>query len=116
MRLVAYPNDNYIFDGWVPGPNQAITGFINEVTMNGPVVAHPRFVYGRRIHIETDPPGMMAMADRTLMPTPGFVDWGVNTTHTLSGVSPQQDRWGVWWKFVSWSDGGDFACVRRGQR
>ena len=105
VTLIASPNDKYVFAGWVPDQNQVISGFINTVTMKGPVAAHPQFVFGRRINLVTDPPELLVLADRTRTATPAALDWGIYTKHTLGPLTPQQDKYGVWWAFQSWSTG-----------
>jgi len=45
------------------------------------------------------------MPDRTPTLTPLSLDCGRGTTHTVSVVSPQQDRQSKYWVFSSWSDG-----------
>ena len=107
VDLLAVPNDGYVFNGWEPGQNQTISGFINHVTMKSPTVVYPRFVTARRVNLVTDPPGLMVLADRTPVSTPIGMDWGTDTTHTLGGLTPQEDRNGGYWAFAGWSDGGE---------
>src|ERR1039458_2441872 len=38
--LQAYPNPGFVFAGWQPGANQAITGFQDVVTMTGPLTVY----------------------------------------------------------------------------
>jgi uncharacterized protein (TIGR03437 family) len=105
--LQAYPNPGYIFAGWLPGPGQVITGFQNSVTVNSPLVVYPRFQVARKINFVTDPPGLTVLADRAPLNTPNSLDWGWDSVHTVGANSPQQDKYGKWWSFKSWSDGGD---------
>ena len=86
--------------------SRTITGFMNHVVMKSPTVVYPRFATARRVNLVTDPPGLMVLADRTLVPTPAALDWGTDTTHYLGGVTPQEDRNGGFWAFAGWSDGG----------
>jgi uncharacterized protein (TIGR03437 family) len=106
VDLTAIPNDGFVFNGWEPGQNQIITGFLNHVTLRSPTVVYPRFVTAHRVNLFTEPPGLLVLADRTPVPTPAVMDWGTGTTHFLGGITPQQDRNGGFWAFASWSDGG----------
>ena len=47
VKLSAVPSAGYVFAGWVPLPNQSISGMFNTITMNEPVVAHPMFQVGQ---------------------------------------------------------------------
>jgi uncharacterized protein (TIGR03437 family) len=105
--LQAFPNPGYVFAGWLPGAGQTITGFQNSVVVNSPIVVFPRFQVARKINFATDPPGLQVLADRTPLATPAALDWGWDSVHTLGANSPQQDKYGKWWSFQSWSDSGD---------
>jgi uncharacterized protein (TIGR03437 family) len=52
------------------------------------------------------PAGLNLLADRTSIPTPNEIDWGLGTTHSIGVISPQSDSVGNHWVFTSWSDGG----------
>ena len=108
VTLVAVPNAGYVFDGWVPGPNQSIHGLINTVTLNSATIAYPRFLPARRVTLATIPAntGLNLLADRSTVTNPATQDWGLDTLHTVGAVTPQQDWYGKWWAFSSWSDGG----------
>ncbi|MCU1232433.1 MAG: hypothetical protein JWP63_400 [Candidatus Solibacter sp.] len=105
--LQAFPNAGYVFTGWLPGPGQVITGFLNSVTVNSPIVVYPTFQVARKINFLTDPPELTILADRTPLGTPSTLDWAFDSVHTLGANSPQQDKYGKMWAFKSWSDGGD---------
>jgi uncharacterized protein (TIGR03437 family) len=105
--LLAFPNPGFVFLGWQPGPNQVITGFQNVVTMKNPLTVYPIFQVARQVNLATDPPELTLLADRAPVPTPSTLDWAVNSVHTVGANSPQKDRFGKWWAFQSWSDGGD---------
>ena len=104
--LQAFPNPGYVFLGWSPGPSQSIMGFQNTVTMASPLNVYPLFGVARTVNLATDPPELQLLADRALVPTPTTVEWAVGTPHTVGANSPQVDKWGKWWAFQSWSDGG----------
>lgn len=106
VTLQAFPNPGYVFVGWSSGGSQAITGFQNNVTVNGPLSVNAIFAPTRTVNFATIPAGLAVLADRTLITSPGALDWGFNTTHTVSAESPQVDPLGNYWVFSSWSDGG----------
>jgi uncharacterized protein (TIGR03437 family) len=106
VTLLAVPNAGYVFDRWEPGPNQVIQGPLNKVTLNTPTMVYPRFQVARKVNITTDPPGLNVYADRIQVPTPTSLDWGWSTIHSVGAVTPQVDKYGTWWVFNSWSDGG----------
>lgn len=104
MLLEAVPNPGFVFLGWQPGAN-APTAFMTSIVVNQPLSVTPRFAPARQVRLETSPPGLELLVDRTPAGTPARYDWGLNTTHTLSPVSPQYDRTGRLWVFQKWSDG-----------
>jgi uncharacterized protein (TIGR03437 family) len=106
VTLQAVPNPGYVFVGWSAGTAQTITGFLNKVAINGPTVISALFAPARPINFATVPAGLTVLADRTPVPTPGELDWGIGTTHTLGIISPQADTLARHWVFSSWSDGG----------
>jgi uncharacterized protein (TIGR03437 family) len=105
--LQAFPNPGYVFVGWQPGAGQTITGFQNVVTVNSPIVVYPKFQVARKINFATDPPGLTVLADRTPLQTPTTLEWGWDSVHSVGANSPQQDKYGKFWSFKSWSDNGD---------
>jgi Divergent InlB B-repeat domain len=64
------------------------------------------FQVARPVTLATIPEGLQVLADRATVSTPVTFDWGWQSTHSLSPISPQQDRQGNWWVFASWSDNG----------
>ena len=106
VTAIAQPNPGYVFVGWTAGTSQVITGFQDVVTVNSPVTIQPIFKPARPINFATVPAGLSLLADRTLIPTPDEIDWGMGTTHTIAAISPQGDATGNHWVFSSWSDGG----------
>jgi len=105
--LQAFPNPGYVFAGWRPGANQVIQGFQNTVNLPGPQNVYPVFQPARKVTLATDPAGLSLLADRALATAPAIFDWGVDTVHTVGANSPQRDKYGKWWAFESWSDGGE---------
>ncbi|MCX6630624.1 MAG: hypothetical protein NTW28_23660 [Candidatus Solibacter sp.] len=105
--LQAFPKPGYVFLGWLPGTNQAITGFQNTVTLTGPLTVYPRFQVARKVNLTTDPPELVLLADRAPVPTPSALDWAIDSVHTVGANSPQRDKFGKIWVFQSWSDGGE---------
>ena len=106
VTLQAFPNPGFVFVGWSSTGTSVTTGFQSTVTVNGPLSVNAIFAPTRAVNFATAPSGLSLLADRTLLPTPGELDWGFNTTHTVSAVSPQLDAQGNSWVFSSWSDGG----------
>ncbi|MDR3701152.1 MAG: hypothetical protein P4L56_16010 [Candidatus Sulfopaludibacter sp.] len=104
--LQAYPNDGYVFAGWLSDTAQTIQGFQTSITMNAPATITAIFAPVQFVNLATVPSGLSVLADRTQVFTPIAMQWGLNTTHSLAPVSPQQDNQGAWWVFNSWSDGG----------
>jgi uncharacterized protein (TIGR03437 family) len=106
LELMAVPNPGYVFTGWAPAAGQTVQGFLNSVPMNGPMVVRPQFQIARQVRFATVPDGLEVLADRTPVTTPSTLEWGWESAHTVGVTSPQMDRYGKWWAFASWSDGG----------
>lgn len=106
VRLVAVPAPGYVFDGWGPGDNQTITGFLSTVTMATPSTIRARFMPARKITLATVPAGLTVYADRALVTAPSTFDWGYGSTHAVGAPSPQSDKTSNWWVFTGWSDSG----------
>ncbi|HWC99721.1 MAG TPA: hypothetical protein VG456_23335, partial [Candidatus Sulfopaludibacter sp.] len=106
VTLQAYPNTGYVFVGWQSGVSQAVTGFQTVVNMTQPATVTAVFAPVQFVKLTTVPAGLSLLADRTQVPTPTTMEWGLNTVHTLGVVSPQVDTQNQYWVFSSWSDGG----------
>ncbi len=107
VQVQAVPNRGYIFMGWQQSGANA-QAFFTSVTMDQPKTIWPRFVMAGNLKLETSPPGLQVLADRTPVFTPITLDWGLGTTHTVSPISPQTDiRDGKTYVFESWSDGAE---------
>ena len=100
--LTAEPNAGYVFTGWSNMGTAPIFSFV----LNGPTTLYPQFAVAGPVQLHTLPEGLQLLADSARVTAPVTLEWGWNTTHTLSVVSPQTDASGRWWVFHSWSDGG----------
>lgn len=109
LDLEAVPNEGWVCAGWRAPYIE--TGFTTSIVVVGPITVSPNFLPVQLVRLETSPPGMQMMADRTLTPTPATLEWGYDTVHTLSPVSPQYDLQGRMWVFQKWSD-GDAPAMR----
>ncbi len=103
LDLEAVPNPGWVCAGWRAPYIES--GFTATLVATRPLTVSPNFVPVQRVRLETSPPGLRMMADRTLTPTPTVLEWGYDTAHILSPVSPQYDLQGRRWVFSKWSDG-----------
>ena len=104
--LQATPNPGYVFAGWANGANLTVQGFQATLTLNQPVTVTPLFQVARQINLATSPPGLQILADHAVVNTPATMNWGWDSVHSLSPISPQMDLTGNPWVFSSWSDNG----------
>lgn len=106
----AFPNPGFVFTGWSVSPSVSnkTQAFILTFQLNAPAQIQPLFPPARpmSIRVETDPPGLKLLADRTNITAPVNLEWGWETAHTLGALSPQTDGQGRVWVYDSWSDGG----------
>jgi uncharacterized protein (TIGR03437 family) len=102
VTVQAEPASGYVFAGWVQGAFPSIYTF----QLTQPVELYPIFAPARPMQLLTVPDKLQVLADRAPLTAPATLQWGLNTVHTLSVVSPQADLNGRWWLFRSWSDGG----------
>lgn len=111
LTLRASPSPGYIFTGWLVTPgfgNYPTPSFVVNYTVGAPLTVYPQFQLARPVSITLDssPPNLQLLADRTAISGPINLEWGLGTTHTLGVLSPQDDKNGQTWVFDSWSDGG----------
>jgi len=104
VTIAAEPGPGYVFTGWSQGGGTLPP--LYTFTANAPTMVYPTFAVARQIQLSTLPPGLEVLADREPVTTPMTLEWGWNTSHQLSVVSPQRDTHGLLWVFQSWSDGG----------
>lgn len=113
LTVQANPNPGFVFAGWLPplGVLSYSQAFILTLEVNGPITLFPIFQRARPVSvtIATSPPALQVLLDRTPYYSPTTLEWGLNTTHQLGGISPQYDQQGKLWIFDSWSDGGDYS-------
>lgn len=110
IKAEAYPNPGFVFTGWSVSPSVSnkSQAFILTFPLNAPAQIQPLFPPARPISmtVQSDPPGLKLLADRTNITTPVNLEWGWDSPHTLGALSPQMDNHGQMWVFDSWSDGG----------
>jgi len=106
----AFPNPGFVFTGWSASPSVSnkTQAFILTFLLNAPAHIQPLLPSARPISItvQTDPPGLKLLADRTNITAPMLLEWGWDSVHTLGALSPQMDTQGRIWVYDSWSDGG----------
>jgi hypothetical protein len=109
LIVQANPNPGFVFAGWLPplGVLSNSQAFVLSLPVNGPITLFPIFQRARQVSmsIATSPVGLQVLLDRTPYFAPTTLEWGVNTTHQVGGISPQYDQQGKLWIFNSWSDG-----------
>lgn len=103
--LQAYPPPGYVLEGW-QGESGISQAFESRLVLNRPMVLALRLRAAVRVRLETEPPELELLADRTRVRAPITLEWGEGSEHRLAPVSPQMDAWGRWWVFESWSNGG----------
>ncbi|PYT26332.1 MAG: hypothetical protein DMG58_22745, partial [Acidobacteria bacterium] len=113
LTVQAIPNPGFVFAGWLApiGVQSTSQAFALSLLVNGPITLFPIFQRARPISmsIATSPVGLQVLLDRTPYYSPTTLEWGVNTTHQVGGISPQRDQQGKLWIFDSWSDGGAYS-------
>lgn len=106
VKLMAVPAAGFVFTGWGPGDNQTPQGYFSSVNLIAPSVVRPIFSPAKKVTLTTVPPELGLYADRALVATPSTFDWAFNTTHVVGAPNPVADKYGHWWSFQSWNDGG----------
>jgi uncharacterized protein (TIGR03437 family) len=108
----AFPNAGYIFTGWgfLNGSNPpSPTAFSINLTMVAPQVLAPYFQPANgvflNVNVQSTPPNLRVLADRTPYTAPVNLEWGWGTVHAVGSDPVQYDR-GKAYVFDSWSDGG----------
>jgi len=125
--LNAIPFPGFVFLGWQGG--QSSTAYLTSLNIVGPTTITPTFSPAKRVTFLTNPPGLQVLIDHTPTPTRpatgpcqnealpvaapatitplcvGDFDFAPNSTHTIAGVSPQNDLFGNSWVFQNWSNG-----------
>jgi uncharacterized protein (TIGR03437 family) len=107
LQMQAIPNPGWTFTGWYSGTQTDSQAFLGTVIVSAPTNVYPHFVLGKQMTIQSSPPGLQLLADRSSVLTPVILTWGLGTTHQLGSVPDQIDNKGKLWVFSSWSDGGD---------
>ena len=74
--------------------------------MNGPTTVTAIFTPAVPVSFVTNPPNLSFYADGVLMSTPVSLDWGLGSSHLISGLNVTEDNTGKRWVFASWNDGG----------
>jgi uncharacterized protein (TIGR03437 family) len=113
VNVQALPNPGFVFGGWgpVPGAGGDSQAFINSYIVNQPIIIRPQFGFAVPVSVSivTTPPGLQILVDQTPMTSPVSLEWGTGSTHTVAGISPQNDLQSRLWLFDSWSDAGAFS-------
>ncbi len=109
LLLQATPQPGWLFSSWGPeflpfGPSPH-PGQI-RVKVDTPLTLRPWFGRARVVAFDTVPAGLNVYIDRSLSPTPTTRDWAFGGQYPLSAPDAQQDKFGQWWMFDSWSSGG----------
>jgi uncharacterized protein (TIGR03437 family) len=104
VSMAAEPVSGNVFTGWGQGGGNLPP--VYTFVANAPALIYPRFAIARQIQLNSFPAGLQLLADREPVGTPITLEWGWNTAHQLSVLSPQRDNQGLLWMFQSWSDGG----------
>jgi uncharacterized protein (TIGR03437 family) len=106
LTLYATPSPGWTFVGWYSGTGSDSQAFLGSTNVTGPMSIYPHFALGKAMTIQTSPPGLIVLADRSPVLTPVTLTWGIGTTHQLGSMPDQIDNQGKLWVFSSWSDGG----------
>jgi len=106
LSLLPISNPGYIFAGWQVGTGPVSPFQTYAVTVNGPTTVTATFTQAKAVTLLTNPPNLSFYADGTVVNTPETLQWGLGTSHIISGLNVTNDNTGKRWVFGSWSDGG----------
>ena len=104
--LFPISNPGYIFAGWQVGSTTVSTFQPYSAAVNGPTTVTAIFTPAVPVSFVTNPPNLSFYADGVLMSTPVSLDWGLGSSHLISGLNVTEDNTGKRWVFASWNDGG----------
>jgi uncharacterized protein (TIGR03437 family) len=132
LTLNAFPYPGFVFLGWALNSGSP-NAYLTSTLVRSPMTIAPQFSPGKRVHFLTNPLGLNVMVDHASSPTRsssdvsgpcpfneaqpvfpqtgfppvcfGDFDFAPNSTHVISGVSPQLDKVGNYWVFSKWSNG-----------
>lgn len=104
VTIAAEPGPGYVFTGWAQGGGTLPP--LYTFLVNAPALIYPGFAVARQMQLNSSPTGLQLLADHEPVAAPITLEWGWNTAHQLSVLSPQRDNHGLLWIFQSWSDGG----------
>ena len=105
VLLTAVPNPPAMFAGWQVGSAIVSTSPVFNITVNGPTTVTALFIPAKAINFVTSPPDLTFYADGVLLNTPTTLDWGLGSSHIISGLNVTSDGKGKHWVFASWNDG-----------
>ena len=126
VTLNAFPYPGFVFLGWVM--NFDSPTYLQSLTVNSPMTIAPFFSPSKRVQFVTNPPGLQVTVDHTTVPTRsnpdtsvacterqpvsnltyfpplcfGDFDFAPDSTHTVTGLTPQLDLGGKYWVYDAW--------------
>lgn len=94
--IVAEPYAGFVFGGWsqafgVDADRRPIQTFLHDRPRN----IFARFDGAKPVRLETVPPELTVLVDRTPIKTPADVDWAFGAPKLLGALSPQRDAFGA---------------------
>ena len=101
-----YVNPGWLLEGWQVGNSPLVASPTYSLTLNAPTTVTAVFIPAAPVTLVTNPPNLNVYADGSLMNTPSTLEWGLGTSHLVSGLNLTNDNTGKQWVFASWSDGG----------
>ena len=96
VTITAEPYPGFVFGGWSQafGPDldrRPSLTFVNDRPRN----IFARFDGAKPVRLETVPPDLTILVDRTPIRTPADVDWAFGAPKLLGALSPQRDAYGA---------------------